>query len=109
MSQQQLYIFGASQALGASDTAPWPEAPGLHDTNLNTLSTQTPSGLELLGHIKKEWQIKIMAVFFFIAHEKGFKFHAQPQTGAYSCSYLRVPGQFKYLQLQKMSWIFWYR
>ena len=20
-----------------------------------------------------------------IAHEKGFKFHAQPQTGAYSC------------------------
>ena len=21
-----------------------------------------------------------------IAHEKGFKFHAQPQTGAYSCS-----------------------
>ena len=26
----------------------------------------------------------MMAVFFFIAHEKGFKFHAQPQTGAYS-------------------------
>ena len=25
------------------------------------------------------------AVFFFTAHEKGFKFHAQPQTGAYSC------------------------
>ena len=24
-------------------------------------------------------------VFFFIAHEKGFKFYAQPQTGAYSC------------------------
>ena len=23
-------------------------------------------------------------VFFFIAHEKGFKFHAQPKTGAYS-------------------------
>ena len=28
----------------------------------------------------------MMAVFFFIAHEKGFKSHAQPQTGAYSCS-----------------------
>ena len=27
----------------------------------------------------------MMAVFFFITHEKGFKFHAQPQTGAYSC------------------------
>ena len=27
----------------------------------------------------------MMAVFLFIAHEKGFKFHAQPQTGAYSC------------------------
>ena len=26
-----------------------------------------------------------MAVFFFTAHEKGFKFHAQPQNGAYSC------------------------
>ena len=54
------------------------EAPGLHDTNLNTLSIQTPRGQELVGHIKKEKQI-------MIAHEKGFKFHAQPQTGAYSC------------------------
>ena len=27
----------------------------------------------------------MMAVFFFTAHKKGFKFHAQPQTGAYSC------------------------
>ena len=64
------------------------EAPGLYDTNLNTLSIQTPipgPGQELLGHIKKEWQVKIMAVFFFIPHKKGFKFHAQPQTGAYSC------------------------
>ena len=34
----------------------------------------------------------MMAVFYFlfIAHEKGFKFHAQPQTGAYSCLILRV-------------------
>ena len=31
-----------------------------------------------------------MALFFFIAHEKGLKFHAQPQTGAYSC-YLYPP------------------
>ena len=28
------------------------EAPGLHDTNLNTRSTQSPRGQELLGHIK---------------------------------------------------------
>ena len=27
----------------------------------------------------------MMAVFFFNAREKGFKFHAQPQNGAYSC------------------------
>ena len=26
-----------------------------------------------------------MGVFFLTAHEKGFKFHAQPQTGTYSC------------------------
>ena len=61
------------------------KVPGFHDTNLNTLSTQTPRGQELLEHIKTEWQIKMMAVFFFIAHEKGFNFHAQPQTSAYSC------------------------
>ena len=59
------------------------EASGLHHTNLNTLST--PRGQELHGHIKEDWQIKMMAVFFFISHEKGFKFHAQPQTGAHSC------------------------
>ena len=53
------------------------EAPGLHDTNLNRLSTQIPRS--------QEWRIKMMAVFLFIAHEKGFKFHAQPQNGAYSC------------------------
>ena len=28
------------------------EAPGLHDTNLNTLRTQPPGGSELLEHIK---------------------------------------------------------
>ena len=33
------------------------EAQGLYDTKLNTLSAQTPRGQELLGHIKKEWQI----------------------------------------------------
>ena len=37
--------------------------------------------------LKKEWQIKMLAVFFFIAHEKGFKFHAQPQTDAYTFSW----------------------
>ena len=61
------------------------EASGLHDTNLNTLSTQTPRGQKLQGYIEEEWQIKMMALFFFIAHEKGFTFHTQTQTGAYSC------------------------
>ena len=30
----------------------------------------------LFKYIKKEWQIKTMAVFFFTAREKGFTFHA---------------------------------
>ena len=40
------------------------EASGLHDTNLNTVSTQTPRGQKLHGYIQEEWQIKMMAVFF---------------------------------------------
>ena len=39
----------------------------------------------VIVHGEGEWIPKMMAVFFFIAHEKGFKFHAEPQTGAYSC------------------------
>ena len=35
------------------------QALGLHGTNLNTLSTQTPRGQELLGQIEKRWQIKM--------------------------------------------------
>ena len=42
-------------------------------------------GQKLLRYIKEELQIKMMAVFFFNAHEKGLKFHAQPQNVAYSC------------------------
>ena len=72
------------------------EALGLLDTNLNTLSTQTPRGPKITWIYiltKEEWQTKMMAAFFFIAHENGFKFHAQPQTGAYSCSiYARCDG-----------------
>ena len=37
-------------------------------------------GQKLLGHSKKELRIKIMDVYCFIAHEKRFKFNAQPQT-----------------------------
>ena len=51
--------------------------PGLHDPNFNTHKIQTPRGQELGGHIKKEKQI-------MTAHEKDFRFHAQPQTGACS-------------------------
>ena len=37
------------------------------------------------SRVKKSGKSKMMAVFFFTvpAHEKGFKFHTQPQTGAY--------------------------
>ena len=41
--------------------------------------------LDLLKKTGKS-KFKVMAVFFFIAHEKGFTFHAQPQNGAYSSS-----------------------
>ena len=43
-----------------------------------------------LEHIKKGWQIKIIAVIFLIAHENSFKFHLQSQTGAYSCFKLKL-------------------
>ena len=33
----------------------------------------------------------MMAVFFFISRENGFKFHAQPQTGACSCLFFVWP------------------
>ena len=69
----EIRTFVASQALGASELAPW--RPQVY-MNLNTLSTQTPRRQELLGHIKKEWQIEMMAMF---DPEKGFKFHAQPK------------------------------
>ena len=32
----------------------------------------------------------MMAVFFFIVHKEVFKFHAQPQTGGYSCSIVYI-------------------
>ena len=78
----------ASQALGPSlrDISLTLEAPGLHDdtiTIFNTLSIQTHR-----GHIKKaksgksKWWLRFYSSI--IAHEKGFKYHAQPQTGAYS-------------------------
>ena len=47
--------------LGASSL----EAPGLHDSNLNTLSIQTPRGQELFGHIKINKNMRQ----FGIAHE----------------------------------------
>ena len=37
----------------------------------------------------------MMAVFFFTSHEKGFTFHAQPQTGAYSCYKLKPNNIYK--------------
>ena len=59
------------------------------DTNLNIRSTQTPRGHELLyhaQHVKKAKSGKSNeGCVFFIAHEKDFKFCAQPQTGAYTC------------------------
>ena len=50
----------------------------------------------------------MMAVLFFIAHEKGFKFHARPQTGAHSCSYHQ--GKFiTWIELHDiiMMWFYW--
>ena len=39
----------------------------------------TLRGQELLGHIKKEWQIKMMAEFFFIAHKRVLNFMRNPK------------------------------
>ena len=33
---------------------PGAEASGLHESNFNTLSIQTPRGQELIGHIKRK-------------------------------------------------------
>ena len=55
----------------------------LHNTNLNTLSTQTPSSQELLGHIKKEWQIKMMALCFSFSHRHRH-IHSHYITSSYS-------------------------
>ena len=60
-------VLSLSGQLVASEPASSLVAQGLNDTNLNTLntfntlSTQTPRGQELLGHIRKYWQIKMMA------------------------------------------------
>ena len=57
-----------------------PEAPGLqYDTNLNTLSTQTPRGQKLHEYIKEKWQIKIMAVFFSSLMKRVFNFMRNPK------------------------------
>ena len=49
----------------------------------------------------------MMAVFFFIAHEKGFKFHAQPQTGAYSCFHLKASAEIVLINIipYKINWV----
>ena len=52
---------------------------GLYDTNLNTLSTQTPRGQELLRHIKKEWQIKNMACFSSPLVKRDLNFMCNPK------------------------------
>ena len=36
----------------------------------------------------------MMAVFFFTAHKKGFKFHAPPQNGTYSCCIMYLVSAF---------------
>ena len=58
-----------------------PGGPCLHDFNLNTVSTQPPRGQEMLGHIKKEWQIKMMAVFFSPLMKRVLNFMRNPKLG----------------------------
>ena len=49
---------------------------------------------KLHGYITEEWQIKIMAVLFLIAHEKGLTFYAQPNCAYYySCNFRAGPAQ----------------
>ena len=53
----------------------------------NTTPTKqaTLSCIHLIGLVILKSGKKNYGVFFFNAHEKGFKFHVQPQTSAYSC------------------------
>ena len=57
------------------------EASGLYDimTNLNTFSTQTPRDQQLLGYIKEEWQIKMMAVFSLLFMKRVINFMRNPK------------------------------
>ena len=41
--------------------------------------TQTPRGQELLGHIKKEWQIKMMACFSSSLMKRVLNFMRNPE------------------------------
>ena len=56
---------------------------------LEHIKHQNSRGQTFLGHIQKELQFKMMAVFCFIAHEKGFTFHAQPKL-AHILVYLKM-------------------
>ena len=66
-------LYSGLDHLGASDPAPWSlEAPGLHDTNLNTLVTQVSAfkptrSQELLGQyiLKKSSKSKLLIKGFF--------------------------------------------
>ena len=65
--------FGMSCLNGMPQSQlPGAEAPGLHDTNLNTLSFQTPRGQELLGHIKKSSKLKWWLCFSSLLMKRFF-------------------------------------
>ena len=55
ITKDTFITFGASLALALESLRVSSlEVPGLHDSNLNTLSTQTPRGQELVGHVLKK-------------------------------------------------------
>ena len=85
ITKYKFRTFGASQALRAQPSS----EPGLHVTYLNTLSSQTPRGQELLGHIKKAkiGKSKLWLRFSSSLMKRVLNFMHNPKR-VYSCFFL---------------------
>ena len=75
-----MYSLGIAQPLKYSYSADLLDLQRCNGTNFPwTLSTQKPGAKNCIGILKKSGNRHIKMAMIF------FKFHAQPQTGAYSC------------------------
>ena len=77
------------------------EAPGSHDTNLITLSTQTPRGQELLG---RKWQIKMMVCFFSSLMKRGLNFMRIPKQSGFTASWINLSPKLAHILVNSVDW-----